>query len=110
MTQVIPIRDLRAYLESEQVERLIAVAPHLRDKLLVRIPWRTGIRVTELIVLKESDIDYDSRAITVKVQKQRKKDDKTVERRRVVPVDRATLSMLKGYLGGKKQFPYNGDL
>ena len=110
MTQVTPIRDLKGYLEPEQVERLIAVAPHLRDKLLVRIPWRTGIRVTELIGLKESDIDYDSRAITVKVQKQRKKDGKTVERRRVVPVDRETLSMIKGYLEWKKQFPYNGDL
>lgn len=49
MTQVTPIRDLKGYLEPEQVARLIAAAANPRDALLVRIPWRTGIRVSELI-------------------------------------------------------------
>ena len=31
MTQVTPIRDLKAYLEPEQVERLIAVATNPSD-------------------------------------------------------------------------------
>ena len=49
MPEVTPIRDLRAYLEPEQVERLIAAASNPRDALLVHIPSRTGIRVSELI-------------------------------------------------------------
>ena len=49
MTQVTPIRDLKGYLEPAQVEKLIAAAANLRDALLVRIPWRSGIRVSELI-------------------------------------------------------------
>ena len=58
MTQVTPIRDLKGYLEPEQVERLIAAA-NSRDALLVRIPWRSGIRVSELIGIRVPDIDLD---------------------------------------------------
>ena len=110
MTQVSPIRDLRAYLEPDQVARLIDAAPTLRDALLVRIPWRTGIRVSEMIGIKVSDIDFESRAILIKVQKMRKRDGKTIERRRVVPIDQGTLDMVREYLEWRKQFPYKGDL
>ena len=110
MTQVTPIKDLKAYLECEQVERVIAATTNPRDALLVRIPWRTGIRVTELIGIRIQDIDFDNRAIVIKVQKLRKKDGKAVERRRVVPIDQGTLDMVREYLAWRKQFPYKGDL
>jgi integrase len=110
MTQVTPIRDLKGYLEPQQVERLVAVTTNPRDALLVRIPWRTGIRVTELISLRTGDIDFDNRAIVIKVQKMRKKDGKAVERRRVVPIDQGTLDMVREYLEWRKQFPYKGDV
>ena len=110
MTQVSPIRDLKGYLEPEQVERVLAIATSPRDALLVRIPWRTGIRVSELIGIRVQDIDFEGRAILIKIQKQRKKDGKTVERRRLVPIDRDTLGMVRGYLKWRAQFPYKGDL
>jgi len=110
MTQVTPIKDLRGYLSPEQVERVIGATTNPRDALLVRIPWRTGIRVTELINIRIQDIDFDNRAIVIKVQKMRKRDGKTIERRRVVPVDRSSLDMISAYLESRKQFPYKGDL
>jgi len=110
MTQVTPIRDLKGYLSPEQVHRLIAAATNLRDALLVRIPWRTGIRVSELIGIRVQDIDFEIRGIVIKVQKMRKKDGKVVERRRVVPIDQGTLEMVREYLEWRKQFPYKGDL
>jgi len=111
MTQVTPIRDLKGYLEIEQVERVITAAgKNRRDALLVRVPWRSGMRVNELINIRTQDIDFDNRAIVIKVQKQRKRDGKVVERRRVVPIDQSTLDMIKEYLEWRKQFPYNGDL
>jgi len=110
MTQVTPIRDLKAYLEPQQVERLITTATNPRDALLVRIPWRTGIRVSELISIRTGDIDFENRAIVIKVQKMRKRDGKAIERRRLVPVDQGTLGMVKEYLEWRKQFPYKGDL
>jgi len=110
MTQVTPIRDLKGYLEPEQVERLIAATTNPRDALLVRIPWRSGIRVSELISIRIQDIDFDNRAIVIKVQKMRKRDGKVIERRRVVPIDHGTLDMVRDYLEWRKQFPYKGDL
>jgi len=110
MAQVTPMRDLKGYLESEQVERLITATTNPRDALLVRIPWRSGIRVSELIGIKVSDIDFQSRAILIKIQKQRNRDGKIVERRRIVPVDQGTLDMVREYLEWRKQFAYKGDL
>jgi integrase/recombinase XerD len=97
-------------LEVPEVDRLIDVATNPRDALLVRIPWRSGIRVTELISIRVQDIDFENRAILIKVQKIRKKDGKPLERRRVVPVDQGTLDMVKEYLEWRRQFPYKGDL
>jgi len=110
MTQVTPIRDLKGYLEPAEVERLMEVAINPRDRLLIRIPWRTGIRVSELIGIRVQDIDFEGRAILIKIQKQRKRDGKTVERRRLVPIDQSTLDMVKGYLEWRRRFPYEGDL
>jgi len=111
VTQVTPIRDLKGYLELEEVERVVAAADeNQRDALLVRIPSRSGMRVTELINIGIPDIDFDNRAIVIKAQKQRKRDGKVVERRRVVPIDQGTLDMIKEYLEWRKQFPYKGDL
>jgi len=107
---ITPIRDLKGYLEALEVERIIATATNPRDALLVRIPWRSGIRVSELISIRIQDIDFDNRAIVIKVLKQRKRDGKTVERRRVVPIDQGTLAMVTEYLEWRKQFPYKGDL
>ncbi len=110
MPQITPIRDLKAYLEPEKVQRLIDVATNLRDRLLVRIPWRTGIRGSELIGIRVQDIDFERRAIVIKVQKMRKRDGKAIERRRVVPIDQGTLDMVEEYLEWGKQFPYQRGL
>lgn len=111
MTQVTtPIRDLKGYLEPEKVERLIAAATNPRDALLVRFPWRSGITASELIGIRVQDINFQDRAILIKVQKQRKKNGKTVERRRVVPIDQGTLDKVNKYLEWRKRFPYKGDL
>ena len=110
MPKASPIRDLKAYLLPEQVKRLIAATKTLRDALLVLIPWRTGIRVGELIQIRTQDVDFENRAILIKVRKIPKRDGKALERRRVVPIDRGTLDMIKEYLEWRKQFPYKGDL
>ena len=110
MPEVTPIRDLKGYLEPEQVERLIAPPTKLRDVLLVRIPWRTGIRVTELIGIRVQDIDFENRAIVIKRLKLRKIDGKAIERRRVIPIDQGTLDMVTQYLQWRMQFRYSGDL
>ena len=110
MPEVTAIRDLKAYLSPSEIERIIDATTNPRDKLLVRIPWRTGIRVSELICIKISDIDYENRCILIKIQKMRKRNGRSVERRRLIPVDRGTLDMISEYLEWRQQFPYKGDL
>ena len=110
MPEVTAIRDLKGYLEPAQVERLIDAAANPRDKLLVRIPWRSGIRVSELIGIKVSDIDYENRCILIKIQKMRKRNGRATERRRLIPIDQGTLHMISEYLELRQQFPYKGDL
>jgi len=110
MTIVTPIRDIKAYLEAHAVIKILDLAKNLRNKLLVRIPWCTGIRVSEMNSLSVQDIDFENRALIIKIQKKRRRNGNTQERRRVVPVDRITLSMIKDYLEWRKQFGYNGDL
>jgi len=57
-----------------------------------------------------SDIDYERRGVIIKVQKMRKRDGKTVERRRLVPIDQGTLDMVRQYLEWRAVFPYKGYL
>jgi integrase len=111
MSEVTPIRNLKAsYLEPKQVDRILDAATNPRNALLVRIPWRTGIKVGGLICLRIQDIDFNNRAIVIKSQKMRKKDGKVIERRRVVPIDQGTLDMIKEYLEWRKKFSYKGEL
>jgi len=110
MTQVTPIRDIKGYLEPDVIEQAIDSALNPRDELLVRIPWRTGIRVSELNALTIPDVDFENRALIIKVQKMRRRDGKVRERRRVVPIDRGTLAMIKEYLEWRSQFGYQGNL
>ena len=65
MTQVTPIRDLKAYLKPEQVERLIAVATNPRDKAFIALLARTGIRISEAIQLETSNVDFKREMLTI---------------------------------------------
>lgn len=104
------LTDLTAYLRPEQVEKLMAAARNPRDRLLIRIPWYTAIRVTELINIRVPHIDFENRTIRIRKQKERKQDGKVIKTQRIVPIDRVTLEMIKEYLQWRKQFPYRGDL
>lgn len=60
MTQVTSIGDLKGHLEPEQVEKLMALATNLRDALLIKV----------------ADIDFENRAIAIKVQKKYEEEGK----------------------------------
>jgi len=63
MTQVTP--DLKAYLESGQLERLIAAAGNPRDKAFIALLARTGIRISEAIKVETTNIDFQGRTLTI---------------------------------------------
>jgi len=118
----------RAYLEPEEVERLEEAAEYLRDRLLIRLLFHLGCRVSEALGIKAGDIDFKQGLVTIQHLKQRIKfscpecgarlgkghkfcpvcglkvekaiaDEKEHRKFRVLPLDKETLKMLKEYLG-----------
>jgi len=140
MTRITPISNLKVYPELEQVqERLIAAATNPRDKAFIGLLLRTGIRISEAIQLKESDIDFKRGILTIVHLKERLKlkcpncaeilgkrhvfcpscgnkvdqaiREKVEQRRqRMIPIDRDTLRLLDEYLKWRRKFPYRGPL
>ena len=132
MTQVTSIR-------LEEVERLIAVASNPRDRAFIALLARTGCRISEVIELKTSEIDFKREMLTIVHLKERTKlkcphcgeslgkkhlfcpgcGNKVGEalrekiqkhRQRTIPIDSATLRLLDEYLQWRRQFPYRGPL
>jgi len=118
----------RAYLEPDEVERMEQAADYLRDRLLIRLLFHLGCRVSEALGMKASDIDFKQGLVTIQHLKQRIKlscpecgarlgkghkfcpacggkvekavaDEKEHHKFRVLPLDEETMKMLKEYLG-----------
>ncbi|MFQ5873810.1 MAG: tyrosine-type recombinase/integrase [Dehalococcoidia bacterium] len=117
----------KAYLQPYEIECLEKAAPSVRDRLLIRLLWRLGSRVSEVVALTVEDIDLYAGTVTIQHLKMRLNltcpqcntklgrshsfcpgcgahVEKAVaqarehRRRRVLPVDRDTLDMLKEYI------------
>jgi len=56
---------MKAYLEPEEVKLMEAMATCLRDRLLVRLLFRLGCRVSEVLALRASDVDFVRSTITI---------------------------------------------
>jgi len=90
-------KDLKIYLDPEEIEMVISCCGNFRDKLIVRLLWRTGLRISELLSVRIEDIDFDNATLKVELLKQGGK------KRRVIPIDQESLRMLERYLCGKSQ-------
>ena len=139
MTEVSPIRDLKGHLESEHVDRLIVASTNPRDKAFVAVLAKAGIRISEAVQIKVSDIDFERAALTIVHLKERSKlkcpncgeilgkrhvfcpgcgnkVDQAIRekiehrRQRIIPVDCDTLRLLDEYLKWRRKFPYRGPL
>jgi len=118
---------MKAYLELEEIERLEQAAEYLRDRLLIRLLFHLGCRISEALGIKTNGIDFKQGLVTIEHLKQRIKltcpecsarlsrghkfcpvcgrkvekavaDEKEHRKFRVLPLDSVTLGMLKEYL------------
>jgi site-specific recombinase XerD len=78
------------YLKHNQVLRLLDSIDDMRDKLIVRTIYATGVRVSELCNMNVEDIDFDEHTIRI-----RGKGDKI----RTVFVDDETLADILKFIG-----------
>ena len=118
---------MKAYLEPEEVVKLEQAAEYLRDKLLIRLLFHLGCRVSEALAIRISDIDFSQGTVTIEHLKARIRlscpkcgarlskahhfcpvcglkvekavaQEKEHRRFRRLPVDEETLAMLKEYI------------
>lgn len=84
------------YLKHSQVIRLIRSIEDKRNRLIVRLIYATGVRVSELCAINVEDIDFEEQTIRVKG-----KGDKI----RTVFVDEETLDEIDEFIGNKIEGP-----
>jgi integrase/recombinase XerD len=118
---------MKTYLNPSEVAMLEAAATNIRDKLLIRVLFRVGCRVSEALALTVGDVDVERGTLVIQRLKARLKlscnqcgqglgrshifcpkcgnkvEEAQVEqqkrhRQRVVPVDSDTLDMLQEYI------------
>src|SRR5674476_1264655 len=86
------VKNITDYLEREQVDAILEAA-HIanhRDYLIIRVLWRTGVRVNELVNIRPGDIEWNNQVINITKAKRGKQ-------RRVI-LDEDTLKMLSDYV------------
>jgi len=117
---------MKTYLELADIELMERIAGCLRDRLLIRILYRLGCRVSEALAIKQSDIDFERATVTIQHLKTRirlscprckarlakrhqfcaecgeevneaTKRKQEHRRVRVLPIDKHTLEMLGDY-------------
>ena len=99
-------KQLPSFVEKEKMEKLFEKInfgegfPALRDRLILEILYATGMRLSELINLKETDIDFHQS--TLKVLGKRNKE-------RLIPFSNKFADLLKTYLHGKKSWLEKGE-
>ncbi len=137
MTKLAP--DLKSHLEPFHVGRLINAGTNPRDRAFIAFMPRTGVRISEAIQVKISDIDFQRGMVTIVHLKDKSKlkcphcgeslgkrhlfcpacgnkvgqalREKIEQRRqRTIPVDRAILGLIEEYLHWRRRFPYRGPL
>jgi len=126
-------------LTSGQIDRIISVATNPRDRAFIAVLARTGIRISEAVQIKISNIDFDAAVLTIVHLKEKLKlrcpecgatlgkrhifcpgCGETVNhairqkveqcQERMIPVDSGTLGLLGDYIKWRRKFPYRGPL
>ena len=86
------MEDIENYLEKDTVDTLLeyARACNLRDYLMLRVLWRTGIRVSELLSIRPQDLGPHNQVVNITKAKGNKQ--------RRVMLDPETLDHLSEYI------------
>ena len=56
---------MKTYLEPNEIMQLEKAATNLRDRLLIRMLFRLGCRISEALALEVNDVDFDEGKVTI---------------------------------------------
>jgi integrase/recombinase XerD len=62
---------MKTYVEAHEIAEMEKVSSNLRDKLLIRLLFRLGCRISEALALKVEDIDFEQGTVTIEHLKTR---------------------------------------
>jgi site-specific recombinase XerD len=87
------MKDPKGFLSIDQIKRLLGVAlkNNTRDYILLLTMFKTGRRVSEVLILKKGDIDFENKRIVFSVLKRRNPIKRWFE------VDKEVIVALKKY-------------
>ena len=90
------VKNITDYLEKEQLDQVLAAAHQCstRDYLMLRVLWRTGVRVNELLTITPRDIEPQNSVVNVTKAKGGKQ--------RRVHLDAETVRMLSEYVSSQQ--------
>src|SRR4030042_1404935 len=126
----------KAYLDLNEIEKLESAAMYLRDKILIRLLFHLGCRISEALGLEVKDVDFTQGMVTIEHLKSRIKlacrkcsahlgkshtycpkcgmkieeavaKEQEHRRMRTLPLDGDTLEMLRDYI--KRGGPVTGN-
>jgi site-specific recombinase XerD len=90
------VKNITDYLEKGQVDQVLAAAHQCstRDYLMLRVLWRTRVRVNELLTITPRDIEPQTSVVNVTKAKRGKQ--------RRVRLDAETVKFLSDYVLAQK--------
>jgi site-specific recombinase XerD len=87
---------MRKYLKQDELKALLEAPRRMRDRLIIKLLYETGMRVGELAALTIGDVDLEAGEITIQQAKRHK------EGRKVPLVNSWTKTMVRDYIGTRK--------
>jgi len=87
---------MRKYLKQDELKALLEAPKRMRDRLIIKLLYETGMRVGELTALTIGDVELESGEITIQKAKRHE------EGRKVPLVNSWTKTMLRDYIGTRK--------
>jgi integrase/recombinase XerD len=95
------IKDLKGYFEEGQRKAIYEAAESHRDKVLIRLLWVTGRRISEILNVRISEINLTDNHIAFHIEKKTEKVDGIRRKKDLVklkPIDIKTSAMIKSYI------------
>lgn len=86
------MKDLSGFFKQGERQSIYNSCDSWRDRVLIRLLWKTGRRVTEVLQTKVKDIDFENNNVLFIILK------KKVPFKRWKPVDNFTINLLSKYV------------
>ena len=87
--------DLSGYFKDGEREAIYNACKNSRDKLLIRLLWKTGRRISEILQVKIKDMNFDDNMILWNILK------KKTPTKKWLPVDNGTMRFIENYVKAK---------